>query len=261
MTSIGIYGARGRMGQELCLAVKQSPKTVTLSALYEPQGHPEIGQKFDNVVLTDDMNQFLSLCNVVIDFTSPLGTTNLLEANKTHKKPLIIGTTGLSQEEILIIEEASLNYPIVFSPNYSIGVNLLFKVLEQAGKVLSKDMGYDLEVIELHHRFKKDSPSGTALKLAEVAAKASGRDLKKDGVYGREGMIGERTIDEIGVFALRAGDIVGEHSVIFTTLGERVEIAHKAHSRQTFAKGAVEAALWVSKQKKGLFSMQDVLGL
>lgn len=260
MIKVGIYGARGRMGQELCEAASHSGK-VKLASLYEREGYPDLGKIFFDLPLISDVEKFLKECDVIIDFTAPAATLALLEKNKVFKKPLVIGTTGLKDSEIQLIQSAAKEYPVVFSPNYSIGVNLLLNILEDVGRVLSKDKGYDLEVIELHHRFKKDSPSGTALKLAEVAAKASGRDLAKNGVYGREGLVGERNIDEVGVFAVRAGDIVGEHTVLFCALGERVEISHKAHSRQTFAKGAVEAAAWLISQPKGLFTMKDVLGL
>lgn len=258
--NIGIYGARGRMGQELSQAVI-SNKNASLTALFEYQGHKEIGNSYFDLTLGSDIKQFLSDCDAVIDFTSPNATLSLLEENKAFKKPVVIGTTGLTSEEEEKLSSSSDFFPIIFSANYSIGVNLLFNVLDTVGKVLSKEKDYDLEVVELHHRYKKDSPSGTAIKLAEVAAKASGRDFFKDKVCGREGIVGERSSDEVGVFAVRGGDIVGEHTVYFTTLGERVEITHKAHSRQTFAKGAVEAALWLKNKEKGLFSMKDVLGL
>jgi len=260
MTKIGINGARGRMGQELCQAVINTSKGQ-IASLFEISTHPDLGRTFFNAPLTSHYQDFIQGADVIIDFTAPDATLSLLEENKAFKKPLVIGTTGLNEAQISQIHSAAKQYPIVFSPNYSIGVNLLFNLLEEAGRVLSKEKGYDLEITELHHRFKKDSPSGTALKLAEIAAKASGRDLKKDGVYGREGIVGERTIDEVGVFAVRAGDIVGEHTVMFCALGERIELSHKAHSRQTFAKGAAEAALWVISQKAGLYTMKDVLGL
>jgi 4-hydroxy-tetrahydrodipicolinate reductase len=260
LIKIGIYGARGRMGQELCNLVQQNSKT-SLEALFETPGHSEIGQEFYGLTLKSDIRSLLDKSDVVIDFTSPQGTMQLLELNGEFKKPLVIGTTGLSPEEEGKIKNAAARYPVVFSPNYSIGINLLLKLVREAGRVLSKEKGYDLEIIELHHRFKKDAPSGTALKLGEIAAEASGRNLAKDGIYGREGQVGERSIDEVGIFAVRGGDIVGEHTVLFTNLGERVEIGHKAHSRQTLASGAVEAAIWVKNRKPGEYSMEDVLDL
>ncbi|HCL56749.1 MAG TPA: 4-hydroxy-tetrahydrodipicolinate reductase [Spirochaetia bacterium] len=259
MVKLGIYGARGRMGQELCIASENNQNAV-LSYLFEREDHPDMGKNNFNLIVGSSIHELLSESDVVIDFTSPEATGKLLSANEKFKKPLVIGTTGLNQEQIKNIENYSKFFPIVFSPNYSIGVNLLIEVMDMVGKVLSKDKGYDLEIIELHHRFKKDAPSGTALKLAEAAAKATGRNLSKDAVYGREGITGERNPDEVGVFAVRAGDIVGEHTVLFTTLGERVEITHKAHSRQTFAKGAVEAAVWIQGKANRVYTMKDVLG-
>lgn len=260
MIKIGIYGARGRMGQEICQAILSDGK-AEIGALYERKGHPDCGKKFFELDLSDDLDSFVQKSDIIIDFTSPEATLALLEKNKNFKKPLVIGTTGLKDSEIEKIKQSAENYPVVFSPNYSIGINVLLNVLADVGRVLSKEKGYDLEIVELHHRFKKDSPSGTALKLAEIAAKASGRNLAKDKVCGREGLVGERSIDEVGLMAVRGGDIVGEHTVMFCALGERVEIAHKAHSRQTFAKGAVEAAKWLNGKGKGLFTMKEVLGL
>ncbi len=260
MIKVGIYGARGRMGQELCNSVLQSAK-CELSYIYEHDSFPDLGRDFYDLILGSDKKELLKNSDIVIDFTSPEATLELLEENKSYKKGLVIGTTGLTDSQIKLLEDYSKEMPIVFSPNYSIGVNALLKLLNEAGKILSKEKDYDLEVVEHHHRYKKDSPSGTALKLAEVAASASGRNLSKDGVYGREGMVGERSIDEVGVFAVRAGDIIGEHTVTFCTLGERVEFTHKAHSRQTFSKGAVEAAIWLKNYNKGLFSMKEVLDL
>ena len=260
MTRIGIYGARGRMGDELCQAVRSHPE-AQLAFLYEREGHGLLGQIFYELKLESDLSALLEKSDVIIDFTTPLATMALLKANKEHKKPLVIGTTGLDSSQQKEVSQAALDYPVVFSPNYSIGVNVLLEVLAQAGKTLSKTEDYDLEIVERHHRYKKDSPSGTALKLAEVAATASGRDLEKDAVYGRDGILNERQIDEIGIFAVRAGDIIGEHTVIFSTLGETIEFSHKAHSRQTFAKGAVAAAKWLSARRHGLFTMKEVLGL
>ncbi|HOJ49789.1 MAG TPA: 4-hydroxy-tetrahydrodipicolinate reductase [Spirochaetota bacterium] len=259
MTKIGINGARGRMGIELCQSVIERGEAC-LSYICEKKDHPEIGKTFFNLVLGFNKDELLKSSDVVIDFTTPLSTMDLLEKNINYKKPIVIGTTGLNDEQNSKVKEYSNSFPIVYSPNYSIGINLLFNILEKAGEVLSKDKDYDLEVVEYHHRFKKDAPSGTALKLAEVAAKATGRKYPENMVFGREG-IKEKTPDEFAVLAVRAGDIIGEHYVIFSTLGERIEFVHKAHSRKTFAKGAVEASLWVKDKKSGIYSMKDVLGL
>ncbi len=171
----------------------------------------------------------------------------------------VIGTTGLSPEQMERIKELSKGVRCVFSPNMSVGVNVMFKIVQEVTQVLGPE--YDIEIFEAHHRLKKDSPSGTAAKLGELIAKASGRDFDQVGVYGRKGMVGERTKEEIGMQVIRAGDIVGEHTVLFGGIGERLEIIHRAHSRDNFARGAVRAALWVVNQPNGLYDMQDVLGL
>ncbi|HEO65614.1 MAG TPA: 4-hydroxy-tetrahydrodipicolinate reductase [Spirochaetes bacterium] len=264
---IAILGAAGRMGQSNILTAYQD-KNVQIVGATEYSQHPLQGKDAGvlagcgeiNVAITDDLNTILQKADVLIDFTSPPSTLSALEKNLQYKKAFIIGTTGLSDPEKDQIKNYSKEFPIVFAPNFSIGVNVLLKVTELAASLLNKDKDYDLEIIEAHHRFKKDAPSGTALKLAEVAAKSSGRDLKKDAVYGREGITGERTIDEIGMLTMRAGDIIGDHKVIFATLGERVELSHIAHSRATFSKGALLAAKWLKGKSTGLYNMADVLG-
>ena len=175
------------------------------------------------------------------------------------KKPVVMGTTGFSHHQRDAIKEVSLKLPVVISPNMSIGVNLLFKLAQMTSEILGRD--YDIEIIEAHHRHKKDAPSGTAVRLAEVVAAALNRDIEKVAVYERKGIIGERRTEEIGRQTIRAGDIVGDHTVIFGCTGERLEITHKASSRATFAEGAVKAAIWVSSRENGLYDMQDVLGL
>jgi 4-hydroxy-tetrahydrodipicolinate reductase len=177
-----------------------------------------------------------------------------------HKKAMVIGTTGLSAEELAVLKEAAeVNFPCVQAPNMAVGVNVLFKLVEKAAAVLGD--AYDVEIVEAHHRMKKDAPSGTALKLGEMAAGALGRDLSKVGVFERNGIIGERTDEEIGIQTIRAGDIVGEHTVYFAGAGERIEITHRAHSRDNFARGAALAAAWVANRPNGLYTMFDVLGL
>lgn len=268
LIKIGILGAAGRMGRSNILSAQKDSEVTIVSAV-EP-GHSQFlgtdagvlaGCGELNVPIDDNLEKALESSDSIIDFTSPEATLNALEVNLKYKKAFIIGTTGLNDEEKSKLEEYSKSFPIVFAPNFSIGVNVLLKVTELAASLLNKEQGYDLEVFEAHHRFKKDAPSGTALKLAEVAAKFSGRDLKKDAVYGREGLTGERSIDEMGMLTMRAGDIIGDHKITFCTLGERVELGHIAHSRETFSKGAVLAARWINDKDKGLFSMTDVLGL
>jgi len=243
---------------------------VSIVGAIESVGHHMLGDDVGvlagcgeslGVALTDDLGACLPSGDAVIDFTVPESTLAALELNKTHKKGFVIGTTGFTDEEKERIKDYAKQFPIVFAPNFSIGVNVLLKVTELAASLLNKEKGYDLEIFEAHHRFKKDAPSGTALRLAEVAAEFSGRDLKKDAVYGREGITGERSIDEVGMLTMRAGDIIGDHKVTFCALGERVELGHIAHSRETFSSGAVYAAVWLSGKSTGLYSMTDVLGL
>jgi 4-hydroxy-tetrahydrodipicolinate reductase len=197
--------------------------------------------------------------DVLIDFTRPDVTLANLAVCRKAGKAMVIGTTGFSEEEKQVISEAAKDIPIVFAPNMSVGVNLCFKLLEMAARVMGDEV--DIEVIEAHHRHKIDAPSGTALRMGEVIADTLGRDLKECAVYGREGQTGERERKTIGFETIRAGDIVGDHTVLFADIGERVEITHKASSRMTFASGAVRAALWLKGSKNGLFDMQDVLGL
>lgn len=197
--------------------------------------------------------------DLVIDFTRPAATMVHLDVCRQHGKAMVIGTTGLNDEQKAAIKSASAKIPIVFAPNMSVGVNLCFGLLELAARVMGE--GADIEIIEAHHRHKVDAPSGTALRMGEVIAKTLGRDLNAVAVYGREGHTGARDAKTIGFETIRAGDVVGEHTVWFATEGERVEITHKASSRLTFAKGAARAAAWLANEDKGLFDMQDVLGL
>jgi 4-hydroxy-tetrahydrodipicolinate reductase len=196
---------------------------------------------------------------VLLEFTNPVASMTHFREVANAGKAMVIGTTGFSAEQLAEIRELAPRVRVVLAPNMSVGVNLMFKVVEDVARVL-KD-GYDVEIVEAHHRLKKDAPSGTALKLAQVMAQALGRDLEEVGVYARKGLIGERSKEEIGIQTVRAGDIVGEHTVIFGGIGERLEIIHRAHSRDNFARGAVRAALWVVQQPLGLYDMQDVLGL
>jgi len=196
---------------------------------------------------------------VIINFTNPEASIESLEFAKEIGSAIVIGTTGLSPEQMNRIKELSKGVRCVFSPNMSVGVNVMFKIVQEVAQVLGPE--YDIEIFEAHHRMKKDSPSGTAAKLGELVSKAIGRDFGQVGVYGRKGMVGERTKEEIGMQVIRAGDIVGEHTVLFGGIGERLEVIHRAHSRDNFARGAVRAAFWVVSQPNGLYDMQDVLGL
>lgn len=266
MTRVAVIGAAGRMGKVLIEAVVLAEGVQLGAAIVSPNssligvdsgelaGVGKLG-----VLASGDLDSVADQFDVLVDFTSPELTMKNVEACRRLGKQIIIGTTGLSDEQKQVLDDSAGDIAIVFAPNMSVGVNLTFKLLELAAKVLGDDV--DIEVVEAHHRHKKDAPSGTALKMGEVIADTLGRDLKECAVYGREGITGERDRKTIGFETIRAGDIVGEHTVMFAGIGERIEITHKASSRMTFAKGAVRAAGWLAGHEKGLFDMQDVLDL
>jgi len=262
---IAIAGATGRMGKMLIEAVLNTPDAQLVGAL-EHTGSTQVGEdagaflgKKTGVTITADIAAALSDAEYLIDFTRPEGTmAHLAVAQKTGSK-MIIGTTGLNAEQLDSLKIASKNLAIVFAPNMSVGVNVTFKLLEVAAKMLSE--GYDIEVIEAHHRHKVDAPSGTALRMGEVIAEALGEKLDEVAVYAREGHTGERKQGSIGFATIRGGDIVGDHTVLFAGEGERIEISHKSSSRQSYAQGSLRAARFLQKQATGLFDMQDVLGL
>jgi 4-hydroxy-tetrahydrodipicolinate reductase len=266
MTNIIVAGATGRMGSRLSALSYEYPE-LALTGAFERTGHKDIGKDIGvlvgvgekNIVLAEGLGAVIDGGDVIIDFTAPGATLANVASAVSKNKAIVIGTTGLEKEQIEQIRIAARDIPIMFAPNFSVGVNLLLKVLHDIARVLGDE--YDIEVIEAHHRLKKDAPSGTALKLAQVIANAVNRDLDEVGIYARKGIIGERTKKEIGIQTIRGGDIVGDHTVMFCGLGERIEITHKASSRDTFARGALRAASWIVKQKPGLYDMQDVLGL
>ena len=265
-TRVGICGAGGRMGKTI-LEVCRETKGVKIAAAIEQRGSPMIGKDAGEqagigklgVAIVDDIARVADKFDVLIDFTLAASVPDNIRKCRAAGKNMVIGTTGLSDKQKEVIKQASKEIAIVFAPNMSIGVNLCFKLLEMAANVIGEDA--DIEIIEAHHREKKDAPSGTSLRMGEVIANTLGRDLKKCAIYGREGITGARDKKTIGFETIRAGDIVGEHTVMFATSGERVEISHKATSRKTFASGAMRAAQWVATKKTGLFDMQDVLGL
>ena len=267
MTRIAIVGVAGRMGRTLVNAVLQDDGTTLAGGIVEP-GSSLVGADIGElagvgkleVSAVDSLEAIANDFDVLIDFTAPAVTLANLAFCAEHGKRMVIGTTGLSDEELAELEGYGDKLAFVFAPNMSVGVNLTLKLLETAARALG-DEGYDIEVIEAHHRHKVDAPSGTALKMGEVVAESLGRTLKEHGVFERAGQCGPRTDKEIGFATVRAGDIVGEHTVMFATEGERIEITHKASSRMTFAKGAVRAARWVAGRNQGRYSMQDVLGL
>lgn len=266
MINIAIAGAAGRMGRNLVQACHSMPHTRLAVALEHPQNNfigydagELAGIENLGITINTDLATLSHSFDVLVDFTVPESTLAHLEICHAHHKKMVIGTTGFTPAQKELISQAAQDIAIVFAPNMSVGVNLCFKLLEVAAKVLGDDV--DIEVIEAHHRHKIDAPSGTALRMGEVVAAALGRDLATCAVYGREGKTGERDRKTIGFETIRAGDIVGEHTVMFADMGERVEITHKASSRLTFANGAMRAAHWIAQQQKGLFDMQDVLGL
>jgi 4-hydroxy-tetrahydrodipicolinate reductase len=266
MTRVAVIGAAGRMGKVLIEAVVLAEGVGFGAAIISPNSSligvdsgELAGVGKQNVMAAGDIDSVADQFDVLIDFTSPELTMKNVEACRRLGKKIVIGTTGLSDEQKAVLETSAKDIAIVFAPNMSVGVNLTFKLLELAAKVLGDEV--DIEVVEAHHRHKKDAPSGTALKMGEVIADTLGRDLKECAVYGREGITGERDRKTIGFETIRAGDIVGEHTVMFAGIGERIEITHKASSRMTFAKGAVRAAQWLAIHEKGLFDMQDVLDL
>jgi len=259
-----VVGAAGKMGARIIHIIKETP-SVKLFRAIERSDHPSAGKDIGEVVGLGKMGVILENSlkkgggDVIINFSSPQASLESLEFAKGAGLAIVIGTTGLSPEQTNKVKELSKSVRCVLAPNMSVGVNVMFRIVQEVAKVLGPE--YDIEILEAHHRLKKDSPSGTAVKLGELIAHAIGRDFGKVGVYGRKGMVGERTKDEIGMQVIRAGDIVGEHTVLFGGIGERLEIIHRAHSRDNFARGAVRAALWVVNQPNGLYDMQDVLGL
>jgi len=267
MTRIAIVGVAGRMGRTLVNAVQQDAEATLAGGIVEP-GSSLVGTDIGElagigklgVTAVDTLEALADEVEVLIDFTAPQVTLANLAFCAEHGKRIVIGTTGMNDQQLAELDAFADRVPMVFAPNMSVGVNLTLKLLETAARALG-DEGYDIEVIEAHHRHKVDAPSGTALKMGEVVAESLGRSLKEHGVFTREGQCGPRAEREIGFATVRAGDIVGEHTVMFATEGERIEITHKASSRMTFAKGAVRAARWVADQGNGRYAMQDVLGL
>ena len=266
MRRIAITGAAGRMGKILIEAVGQAQGAGLTAAVDRPDSTlvgadagELAGQGRIGVPLSGDLARVAEEFDVLIDFTHPSVTLKNLAFCRKAGKALVIGTTGFTAEEKQRIEEAAKEIPVVFAANYSVGVNLCLKLLDTAARVLGDEV--DIEISEAHHRHKVDAPSGTALRMGEVVAGALGRDLEKVAVYGREGQTGARDRQTIGFATTRAGDIVGDHTVLFAADGERVEITHKASSRMTFARGAVRAALWLDGKAPGLYDMQDVLDL
>lgn len=262
---IAIAGCSGRMGRTLLEAVAQAPD-LQLAAALERTGSPYLNKDAGELIgagcgisITSDYATALKNCDQLIDFTRPEGTLAHLAVCREAGVKMIIGTTGFSASEKAQLKAAAQDIAIVFAPNMSVGVNVTFKLLEIAAKVLNE--GYDIEIIEAHHRHKVDAPSGTALRMGEVIAETLEKDLNKVAIYGREGTTGERNPETIGFSTIRGGDIVGDHTALFAGIGERIEISHKASSRMTFAMGALRAVRFLADKPNGLFDMQDVLKL
>jgi 4-hydroxy-tetrahydrodipicolinate reductase len=262
---IAIAGAGGRMGRTLIEAVLSADDARLTAALEQP-GNPlldkdagELVGQHCGVQVSSDFEAALAQADCLIDFTRPEGTLEHLAVCRKRGVHIVIGTTGFSTEQKLTIQDASRDIPVVFAPNMAVGVNAVFKLLDVAARILNE--GYDIEVIEAHHRHKVDAPSGTALRMGEVVVAALGRDLAECAVYGREGHTGERPATQIGFSTIRGGDIVGDHTVLFAGTGERIEITHKSASRMSYALGSLRAARFMRDKTRGLYDMQDVLGL
>ena len=262
---VAVMGAGGRMGRSIIASLLDTEEAVLSAAIEDPESSlvgsdsgEVAGVGKNGIAISSDLSKVLDSIDAVIDFTRPLASMQTLVTAKNSGKLLVLGTTGFVQHQIQKIEAASVQIPICFSSNYSIGVNLVFSLLKKAATVLK---GSDVEIVEAHHNKKVDAPSGTAVSMGRVIAEAQGLDFDAVAVKGRNGIVGARKKDTIGFSSIRAGDIVGEHTAMFVNGGEAVEITHKAFSRRTFSDGAVKAALWLRGQKPGLYSMTDVLGL
>jgi 4-hydroxy-tetrahydrodipicolinate reductase len=265
MTEILVKGAGGRMGSRIISLILKDSR-FHLGAALEVKGHPALGRdagesagmEKSGVRISEHLPSSLNASSVCIDFTSPESTLETLEWAELRRLPMVVGTTGFTSVQFKQLSSAALKLPIVFSPNMSIGINMMFKLLKETASRLGRE--YDMEVVELHHHLKKDAPSGTALKMAQILSAGIGEKLEDVAVYHREGIIGERKQKEIGIQSVRAGDIVGEHTVYFAGIGERLEITHRATSRDNFAQGALLAAGWIVDKQPGLYDMEAVLG-
>jgi len=265
MIKIAVCGAAWRMGQRIIVAVKEAG--CELSGALERPGHDLVGQDAGliagcgmlGVEISDDLNAVVAGCDVLIDFTTPKVSLKNMEVCGLKKKAIVIGSTGFTPDERLLAAELAKDIPAIIAPNMSVGVNVCFKILKDIAKTLGDD--FDVEIVELHHNKKKDAPSGTAVRMGEVVAEALGRDYTQVARCRREGIVGERTREEIGMQSVRGGDIIGEHTVYFIGMGERIELSHRAMTRDMFSRGSVRAAKWVIGQQPGIYDMQDVLGL
>ena len=261
-----VAGADGRMGRRIISMIYKNPD-ITLTGAFELADHPSVNEDAGlvaglgelGVKIADSVEDVIQQGDVLIDFTTPQATLENIRMAEAKGIAMVIGTTGITGDAHKEVQTLARKIKCVMAPNMSVGVNVMFKIAGDMARILGRD--YDMEILETHHRLKKDAPSGTAMRLAEILAESVGRDLQKVGVYERKGIIGERPDEEIGIQAWRAGDITGEHTLMFGGIGERLELIHRAHNRDNFARGAVRAALWVVNQPEGLYDMQDVLAL
>lgn len=263
MVKAVVNGAGGRMGTILVRLIHEADE-LELTGAVEHQGHPKLGRDVGELAGVGKIGinleaRFPEGADVVLDFSQPQGTIRALQWCVANRVALLAGTTGLNREQQARLDEASATIPLLQAPNMSLGINLLLQIIPAVARALGDD--FDVEIVEAHHRFKKDAPSGTALKLAEAIARAKGKKLSELGIYGREGAVGARPQSEIGIHALRGGDIVGDHTIVFAGTGERVELTHRAHTRETFGRGALRAALFLAGKPPGRYGMVDVLGL
>ncbi len=264
MIKVIVCGGCGKMGSKVARLVHQN-QDMKLTGIIESPTHPQKGKDWGmatgvgetKIIVKDNLEEIIQESDQIVEFTNPQVSLKHLKIASKYKKTMIMGTTGFSSEEIIKINKLAQTIPFLLSPNMSLGVNLLFKLVAETAAALSDD--YDIEIVEAHHRFKKDAPSGTAKKLAQEIAKVKGVNLDEVVIYGREGITGERKRGEIGIHSIRSGDISGEHTVIFTALGERLELTHKAHSRDTFAYGTIQAIKFMEGKSAGFYEMKDVL--
>ena len=266
MIKVLVTGAAGRMGKQIISLLLEEDGLEVVGAT-EIGGHPSIGKDVGEIigtgkigiVVSDKLDEAASNADVVVDFTHPNATLDAANYASSEGKPMVIGTTGFSHDEKVRLEKLATRFPCVISPNMSIGVNVMFEITKRLAELLGNE--FDVEVIEAHHRHKKDSPSGTAMRLGEIIAESTGRDFSKVARFARHGDVGERGLNEIGIQAIRGGDIIGEHSVWFCGNGERVELTHRATNRDNFARGAIRALRWIIGKPPGVYTMRNVLGL
>ncbi len=266
MIKVIVAGASGRMGKRIIHMIQQNEMT-SLAGAFEMPAHPSVGEDAGlsagtgelGVLIAGSLEEVIDSGDVIIDFTAPQATLENLRIAVPKGKAMVIGTTGIAGDILAEVEDLAGKTRCVLAPNMSVGVNVMFKIASEMARILGDD--YDMEILEVHHRQKKDAPSGTAMRLAQILADTAGRNLEEVGVYERKGLIGKRTDEEIGIQTWRAGDITGEHTVMFGGIGERLELIHRAHNRDNFARGAVRAVVWLMSQAEGLYDMQDVLGL